>query len=376
MTQSERICNEIGSKFFCKDFVYENLKYFNKKNCKVELCDGLFEYSGTYIILQIKEREKTKSIVNDEAWLKEVVYKTAVSQIKETIKGIQNDNICVNDLYHQPVMLQKDYLIYSVIIFDNKNISKYKKVVESDNIKINVFSIEDYKIMMESLIHPYDIISYLYYRLQTSIPNILIGNNSSSITISNITSEKDFAESFSQLIYNNNYKLRKDALQMLALIDRYKPNLIKNNQHYKKILEVLQMIKPEDSSTFMDRFWSTWNKACKNEFDSSKNLLLKTEKGEKIGITFFSIGTEKVKDPRYYEILCDAKQLQNELDTVILIVFIGSMDKTCQIDWIYYKKEYKKDEEALNFYREIGIFNGAIDRKLYDELADKMLYNN
>ena len=26
MTQSERICNDIGTKFFCKDFVYENLK--------------------------------------------------------------------------------------------------------------------------------------------------------------------------------------------------------------------------------------------------------------------------------------------------------------------------------------------------------------
>ena len=41
MTNSERICNEIGSKFFCKDFVYEDLKYYNETNNKVELCDGL-----------------------------------------------------------------------------------------------------------------------------------------------------------------------------------------------------------------------------------------------------------------------------------------------------------------------------------------------
>ena len=58
-----RICNEIGSKFFCKDFVYENLKYYNDKNNKIELCDGLFEYCGTYVALQIKERDKSKSTI-------------------------------------------------------------------------------------------------------------------------------------------------------------------------------------------------------------------------------------------------------------------------------------------------------------------------
>ena len=54
-TKSETICNEIGEKFFSKDFVYENLKYFNEKNNKVELCDGLFEFGEFYFALQIKD---------------------------------------------------------------------------------------------------------------------------------------------------------------------------------------------------------------------------------------------------------------------------------------------------------------------------------
>lgn len=164
MTQSERICNEIGSRFFCKDFVYENLKYYNDKNNKIELCDGLFEYCGTYIALQIKERDKSKSTKTNEEWLNEVVYGDAVLQIIKTINGIKTNKISVNDLYHQPVILKNDYLIYAVIIFDNKNITEYKRVIEHDNIKINVFSLEDYVTMMETLILPYDIISYLYNR--------------------------------------------------------------------------------------------------------------------------------------------------------------------------------------------------------------------
>ena len=45
-TTSETICNEIGAKFFSKDFVYENLKYFDETNNKVELCDTVsFHYT-------------------------------------------------------------------------------------------------------------------------------------------------------------------------------------------------------------------------------------------------------------------------------------------------------------------------------------------
>lgn len=58
MTESERICNKIGEKFFSKDYVYENLKYINDANNKVELCDALFESSNMYLAIQIKERNK------------------------------------------------------------------------------------------------------------------------------------------------------------------------------------------------------------------------------------------------------------------------------------------------------------------------------
>lgn len=101
MTQSERICNEIGSRFLCKDFVYENLKYYNDKNNKIELCDGLFKYCGTYIALQIKERDKSKTTKTNEEWLNEVVYGDAVSQIIKTINGHsfrinQRNKYCLN----------------------------------------------------------------------------------------------------------------------------------------------------------------------------------------------------------------------------------------------------------------------------------------
>ena len=73
MTRSEQICNEIGAKFFCKEFVYENLKYYNATNNKVELCDALFEYASIYVPLQIKERSKVKGNKTEETWLRDIV---------------------------------------------------------------------------------------------------------------------------------------------------------------------------------------------------------------------------------------------------------------------------------------------------------------
>ena len=184
MNQSEKICNELGKKFFSKSYVYENFKYFNDKNNRVELCDGLFEYLDIYVALQIKERNKSTQGKSNEEWLADVVYGEAVEQISETIKGIRTNAITVNDLYHQPVKLNSSYSICPIIIFDNPSITKYKRLICLENLEktiVNVFNLADYKAMMETLVHPYDIIYYLQERAswlnQTQgLPNIALGD--------------------------------------------------------------------------------------------------------------------------------------------------------------------------------------------------------
>ena len=111
VTESERICNEIGVKFFCKDFVYQNLKYKDDKNNRIELCDGLFEYCENYIALQIKERAKESHGKKEEDWLKEIVYGKAVEQILKTINAIRERKITVKDMYQQNVDINQKYFI-------------------------------------------------------------------------------------------------------------------------------------------------------------------------------------------------------------------------------------------------------------------------
>lgn len=377
MTRSEQICNEIAASFFCKEFVYENLKYHNATNNKVELCDALFEYASIYVPLQIKERSKVKGAKTDEAWLRDIVYGEAYNQIKATLTAIKENNIVVNDLYHQRVELDKNNLVFPIIVFDNPQVSDYKRIIIENDLKVNVFNIEDYKAMMESIIHPYDIIYYLQERIKwiegRGLPNLIIGEGMSITMIAKIKNEGDFSHFFKLFIYEGKQDKQDAALKQLALIGTFRDRQIKKNPNYRQILKILQLIQPKVAYEFMSRFDYAWKSACENKFDFTKSMQLVLDAKQRISIVFFSVGMNELKEKSYYEVLCDAKQLQQKADAVLIISFIGDKNNRCRNDWVYYEKQYLSDNEMLKFYTEIGMFNGTMDYDLYEQLCGKLL---
>ena len=235
MTKSEQICNEIGAKFFSKDYTYENLKFFNSKNNRVELCDGLFEYAGIYIPLQIKERTVSSSTKSSEQWLNETVYEEAVRQVGDTIKAIRENDIKVNDYYHQPVEINKKNLIFPIIIFDNSEVTSYKRVIKFNDVKINILSLNDYRAMMEVLVLPYDIIYYLQERanwVDNGLPHFVFGEGENTSIISRIESEEDFARFFSLYTVDGDKDAKKCGVEISALIAQFRENQLKKSKEY------------------------------------------------------------------------------------------------------------------------------------------------
>ncbi len=276
MTASEQICNEIGAKFFSKDFVYENLKFYNESNKRVELCDALFEYASIYVPIQIKERSKNKGNKTEKSWLDEIVYGEAFNQIKATIKAIRMNNIEVNDLYHQRVKLCKDNLIFPMIVFDNPNVNDYKRIIKEGELTINVFKLDDYESMMQAIIHPYDIIYYLQERANwiqdNNLPNVVIGEGEHSTIFASIKTEQDFAMFFMQYIYEGQSNKQREALRHLGLINTFRDRLIKKVPNYKVILNILELIEPRNADEFMKRFDYAWKCACDDKFDFTKSI--------------------------------------------------------------------------------------------------------
>lgn len=379
MTESEKICNEIGEKIFSKDFVYENLMYFNKENNKSELCDALFEYGGIYLALQIKERKESNG-KSEETWMEEVVYTEAVNQIIATIDAIRDMSIEVSNLYHQKVEISKNNQIFPLVVFENERIKKYKKIVTIDSVNINIMSIDDYKEMMNVIMIPYDIFNYLLERSNwlnksSNFPNIIIGENINSTTLSLVKTEYDFSNFFKLYMYDGDMKDRDAALKILSIIKSYKNHLTKkglNRKEYRKILLILQLIRPENALGFIERFEYAWKQSCQDKFDFTKAVQLIYD-NKKTSIVFFSVGKTKIENARYYEVLCDAKQLQQKSDAIILIVFAGDDNNQCQIDWIYYERKYVEEPEMFEWYNNVGIYNGIMDKELFTKMCEKLL---
>ena len=135
---------------------------------------------------------------------------------------------------------------------------------------------------------------------------------------------------------------------------------------------ILQLIRPENALGFIERFEYAWKQSCQDKFDFTKAVQLIYD-NKKTSIVFFSVGKTKIENARYYEVLCDAKQLQQKSDAIILIVFAGDDNNQCQIDWIYYERKYVEEPEMFEWYNNVGIYNGIMDKELFTKMCEKLL---
>lgn len=123
----------------------------------------MVEFQDAYVIFQIKEKDGSTA----QDWLHKKVYKKAVSQIKDTIDMIRNlGEIEVESFSGEKITLVSTKQIMPVIIFDSDD-NDYKQVhVSSQNnaLRINVFSMNDFVRMLDSIAIPYDIVYYLELR--------------------------------------------------------------------------------------------------------------------------------------------------------------------------------------------------------------------
>ena len=199
-TNSEIITLIESSKIFLPSFCYMGIKVKQDKQEK-ELCDCLIEFKNCYVIIQVKERSNNSNSNNEDSWYEKKILKNARSQIKDTIDFLHDDN-CKFFINKGEIILDRRKKILPIIIFDNDRLNDYKRVIYSNGIdrKINIFSINDFKIMLDAIKIPYDIIGYLKFReVLFEQPNLLdtrlaFDNVNERITLLNkINNEQDFA---------------------------------------------------------------------------------------------------------------------------------------------------------------------------------------
>ena len=200
-TRSEIITLIEASRKFLPAYCHKSLKV-KKGLQEEEFCDCFIEFQDFNILIQIKEREITANSTNDNKWFESKVVKKAKSQIKDSINYLSDEGYLFFENGKQ-ITINKHSQVIPVIIFLNDRITSYKRVVYSESIgmNINFFSLSDFKVMLDTVKIPYDILQYLNFR-EILLNNDLMGKvliddvDPDNTLMHRIENEKDFAEHY------------------------------------------------------------------------------------------------------------------------------------------------------------------------------------
>lgn len=217
-TESEKITDLISKKFFLNQFVFNDL-YANKDSQEYEFCDCLIEFYNYYIVIQIKEREENIEN-NTYNWYKNKVLRKAKKQIRDTYNYYYDSSYNIFSK-EKSFEIDRNKELIPVIVFLNDEISYYEKNVISKtlNTVINVFNYNDFKVMLETLILPSDIISYMSNRRLLENSNerkIFFDETYPNLAIIGMPeNEKEYAELFLSRTYFHDivkYNLNEDYI--------------------------------------------------------------------------------------------------------------------------------------------------------------------
>lgn len=346
MTSSELQCTNALIDYFFKEFVYKNLYVYDGKQ-KKELCDGLVEFQDAYVIFQIKEKDGSKA----QDWLHKKVYKKAVSQIKDTIDMIKNPGkIEVESFSGERINLVSTKQIMPVIIFDSDDID-YKQVhvsSQDESLRINVFSMNDFLKMLDSISIPYDIVYYLELRcnfFDGKFPNLFINHiNDEMTTMARIENEDGMIDYYKALTNGNKY-IDQNAIEGFRFVVKNFQERLLDDELYSKgeYKETLRYLLKSNRNTVHDFImrWQICIEHCMKKEKTIHHFIIDTSNS--VGylyITEYLLSEER----QFLEFILRLFKYKFKLATAIGVVFNMIDDVDYTVEWMLLASENEYDE--------------------------------
>lgn len=367
MTNSEFKCTNFLIDYFFKEFVYRDL-YVYKGTQKQELCDGLVEFQDIYIIFQIKE--KRESTASD--WLQKKVYKKAVRQIKDTIAMLKDENVIQVESYTgEKVILDAQKKILPVIIFDSED-RNYKQIHTSSqdkNLRINVFSMSDFQMVLERIAIPYDIVFYLEMRsdfFESTFPNLFISDISETVmSLARIENEEGFLDYFIAIVNGNKYIDNSALIGFQFVIKSFQERLlhgkIYDKEEYKEILKYLLKSNRNIVHDFMLR-WQICVEHCMKKEETMQHFLIDTS--NKVGYLYLT-ETSLVEENAYVKFIVQLFKYKFELETAIGVLFNLINEEDYTVEWILISSENVYNEQFERILEEENLWSNIKQLQIY-----------
>lgn len=367
LTGSELRCTNVLIDYFFKEFVYKNLYVYDGKQ-KKELCDGLVEFQDAYVIFQIKEKDGSTA----KDWLHKKVYKKAVSQIKDTIDMIRNlGEIEVESFSGEKITLVSTKQIMPVIIFDSDD-NDYKQVhVSSQNnaLRINVFSMNDFVRMLDSIAIPYDIVYYLELRtsfFDGEFPEFFINHvNDEMTTIARIENEEGMIDYYKALT-NGNKNIDQNAIEGFRFIvknfqERLLDGKLYSKDEYRETLKYLLKLNRNTVHDFILR-WQICIEHCLKEEKAIHHFLIDT--GNAVGYLYIT-GYSLTEEKDFLDFILRLFKYKFKLATAIGVVFNMIDDVNYTVEWMILASENEYDEYYEQILKEEDLWSNGKKLRIY-----------
>ena len=334
-TISEELTAKIAQKFFFETHIYSNVFYVDDDGEK-ELCDVLIEFVDFYVCIEVKEKNKS-STSDDWTWFNNKVLHKGIKQAKKAINSIKQ---ATTKFYIELEDKKKKYLdidsgksIIPLIVFYNCQCDNNNKFFEADSLNhpINIFSYEDFCIMLNTIIIPYDIVGYLLQRSeyipQQGGKRVIFEDLTDDITLlSAPQTEKDYAEMY--LV--KNYYSQDISPEYISFYNEFLSNIY--NNYGSAVPELFEMLFSADTilaNRIVAYYCSTLERLKSKEWDVPLFAYNKSDCGIMFTRKPFLSTNEEFDN--YLNNFCTYFAFKHNLGKIYALLFVNATEDTFTI---------------------------------------------
>lgn len=356
MEKTEIDIVKLHSNHFIKEFTFGKNKFIgHSKGQELEFADNVVWIDQFFLVFQIKDRDIEKES-NFENWFKSKILRKAVQQIKNTISYldefdeilIENERGVLHDIAKAKGQRPLKLIVYNPgYNFDNKLRNK-KSYLSSKIGHIHLLHIEDYNLICETLITPYEIQEYLNFREQLINRN---GENLNSLNEQYILKHYfiDHTDTKINLDYIQrevNIIINLDEFDISSIIQDFnkKVQLTSGKNDYYYVIKELAKLHRSDLKHFKERLSLAIEKSKRQEFDIPYRM---TSSESNCGFVFIPLEFEKKEYAKNaLTNFTHIHMYDQKLDKGIgMISYFNPIDKYFDIYWIFINQKWIEDKE-------------------------------
>jgi len=365
--KSEKFITSINTNVFFKEFTFDKNDFYPSDG-KKELADNILWLDELLFVIQIKERDSSKSKSSTDAWFKNKVLNKAKKQIKNTLEYLlQYDSIPIANRRNQSIDISKVNIlgINKVIVYkpdeclgqENRNIKFYES---RDVGYIHIFHYEDYFWICKYLINPTELDEYLKFRERIYVRHKeIIKVFPEQYILSHFLNTDD------ETVVKEEYietltKVKNDVVEfdMSGIIEDFRNKIRiesqKNSIEYHSIIKEIAKLKRYELLEFKKRFQLIIEDVNQNRFFLPRRF---TSSRTGCGFVFISLSQDKIQHwENGLHNLTEIYKYKRKLKKCLGVI-VFKQGEYFDFNWAFIDEEWKYNkelEEAVK--RESGFY--------------------